>query len=583
MANKFDEEMKKFVKAYTENAKQIAERKEEIETLSTEIAEVEREDREKEAKRLAGIKRASGIDLPPNPISDPRYAAKLRQKQDLEIVQAEAEKALKTDLYTMRQQVNQELSAKEAELKTFESKYLANAKRALDIAEQKIKLGGSEEELEIFNSDKDIATKAIAELKTKSDALCAEVDRMKFFSHTLDVMENGSVDLTKLDKMMSKIKDTTTVRQMNQELKKLTDEKEKESKGEGKGQTPPPAPGRGEGEGQTPPPAPGRGEGKGQTPPSAPGRGEGEGQTPPPAPGRGEGEGQTPPPAPDLPKPEGPIAAIKYTALDSTYEITFANGAKKIFDTEKGAIRDFRKEDKRYLKEVIKGVRPGRYKKCDIGLFKVLRTLDREQGTKNFDEYVKLLNGEDSELKLTYDANKMNDPAAFQNQTSDTRRIMMRVMNRARKMDGIEVKGYKPTKIQGIIDWILGTEEPKRIEAPSGERTAAQEHEDSPKPTRVEEHSKMPEHETETPIAPTKVEEHEMTSEQAKKIEETLTRQSRRSEKGQAFAKQLHDSAGQEGQEYSVEDIIAEVKSWEKKGKEGQPKEKPEGREPADD
>src|SRR5699024_1847148 len=122
MANKFDEEMKKFVKAYTENAKQIAERKEEIETLSTEIAEVEREDREKEAKRLAGIKRASGIDLPPNPISDPRYAAKLRQKQDLEIVQAEAEKALKTDLYTMRQQVNQELSAKEAELKTFESK-----------------------------------------------------------------------------------------------------------------------------------------------------------------------------------------------------------------------------------------------------------------------------------------------------------------------------------------------------------------------------------------------------------------------------------------------------------------------------
>ena len=86
MANKFDEEMKKFVKAYTENAKQIAERKEEIETLSTEIAEVEREDREKEAKRLAGIKRASGIDLPPNPISDPRYAAKLRQKQDLEII-----------------------------------------------------------------------------------------------------------------------------------------------------------------------------------------------------------------------------------------------------------------------------------------------------------------------------------------------------------------------------------------------------------------------------------------------------------------------------------------------------------------
>ena len=569
MANKFDEEMKKFVKAYTENAKQIAERKEEIETLSTEIAEVEREDREKEAKRLAGIKRASGIDLPPNPISDPRYAAKLRQKQDLEIVQAEAEKALKTDLYTMRQQVNQELSAKEAELKTFESKYLANAKRALDIAEQKIKLGGSEEELEIFNSDKDIATKAIAELKTKSDALCAEVDRMKFFSHTLDVMENGSVDLTKLDKMMSKIKDTTTVRQMNQELKKLTDEKEKESKGEGKGQTPPPAPGRGEGEGQTPPPAPGRGEGEGQTPPTAP--------------GRGEGEGQTLPPAPDLPKPEGPIAAIKYTALDSTYEITFANGAKKIFDTEKGAIRDFRKEDKRYLKEVIKGVRPGRYKKCDIGLFKVLRTLDREQGTKNFDEYVKLLNGEDSELKLTYDANKMNDPAAFQNQTSDTRRIMMRVMNRARKMDGIEVKGYKPTKIQGIIDWILGTEEPKRIEAPSGERTAAQEHEEPVQPTRVEEHQQMPEHETETPIAPTKVEEHEMTSEQAKKIEEALTRQSKRSEKGQAFAKQLHDSAGQEGQEYSVEDIIAEVKSWEKKGKEGQPKEKPEGREPADD
>ena len=581
MANKFDEEMKKFVKAYTENAKQIAERKEEIETLSTEIAEVEREDREKEAKRLAGIKRASGIDLPPNPISDPRYAAKLRQKQDLEIVQAEAEKALKTDLYTMRQQVNQELSAKEAELKTFESKYLANAKRALDIAEQKIKLGGSEEELEIFNSDKDIATKAIAELKTKSDALCAEVDRMKFFSHTLDVMENGSVDLTKLDKMMSKIKDTTTVRQMNQELKKLTDEKEKESKGEG--QTPPPAPGRGEGEGQTPPPAPGRGEGEGQTPPPAPGRGEGEGQTPPPAPGRGEGEGQTPPPAPDLPKPEGPIAAIKYTALDSTYEITFANGAKKIFDTEKGAIRDFRKEDKRYLKEVIKGVRPGRYKKCDIGLFKVLRTLDREQGTKNFEEYVKLLNGEDTDLKLTYDANKMNDPAAFQNQTSDTRRIMMRVMNRARKMDGIEVNGYKPTRFQRFVDFFLGTEEPKRITGAPEQRTTSQEHEEPVQPTRVEEHQQMPEHETETPIAPTKVEEHEMTSEQAKKIEDALTRQSRRSEKGQAFAKQLHDSAGQEGQEYSVEDIIAEVKSWEKKEKEGQPKEKPEGREPAED
>ena len=567
MANKFDEEMKKFVKAYTENAKQIAERKEEIETLSTEIAEVEREDREKEAKRLAGIKRASGIDLPPNPISDPRYAAKLRQKQDLEIVQAEAEKALKTDLYTMRQQVNQELSAKEAELKTFESKYLANAKRALDIAEQKIKLGGSEEELEIFNSDKDIATKAIAELKTKSDALCAEVDRMKFFSHTLDVMENGSVDLTKLDKMMSKIKDTTTVRQMNQELKKLTDEKEKESKGEGKGQTPPPAPGRGEGEGQTPPPAPGRGEG--------------EGQTPPPAPGRGEGEGQTPPPAPDLPKPEGPIAAIKYTALDSTYEITFANGAKKIFDTEKGAIRDFRKEDKRYLKEVIKGVRPGRYKKCDIGLFKVLRTLDREQGTKNFEEYVKLLNGEDTDLKLTYDANKMNDPAAFQNQTSDTRRIMMRVMNRARKMDGIEVNGYKPTRFQRFVDFFLGTEEPKRITGAPEQRTTSQEHEEPVQPTRVEEHQGMPQHEAESQIAPTKVEEHEMTPEQAEKIEKALKRQSRRSERGQAFAKQLQDSAEQE-EEYSVDDIIKEVKSWEQEGKKPAGKE-PEGKEPGDE
>ena len=551
MANKFDEEMKKFVKAYTENAKQIAERKEEIETLSTEIAEVEREDREKEAKRLAGIKRASGIDLPPNPISDPRYAAKLRQKQDLEIVQAEAEKALKTDLYTMRQQVNQELSAKEAELKTFESKYLANAKRALDIAEQKIKLGGSEEELEIFNSDKDIATKAIAELKTKSDALCAEVDRMKFFSHTLDVMENGSVDLTKLDKMMSKIKDTTTVRQMNQELKKLTDEKEKESKGEG------------------------------QTPPPAPGRGEGEGQTPPPAPGRGEGEGQTPPPAPDLPKPEGPIAAIKYTALDSTYEITFANGAKKIFDTEKGAIRDFRKEDKRYLKEVIKGVRPGRYKKCDIGLFKVLRTLDREQGTKNFEEYVKLLNGEDTDLKLTYDANKMNDPAAFQNQTSDTRRIMMRVMNRARKMDGIEVNGYKPTRFQRFVDFFLGTEEPKRITGAPEQRTTSQEHEEPVQPTRVEEHQGMPQHEAESQIAPTKVEEHEMTPEQAEKIEKALKRQSRRSERGQAFAKQLQDSAEQE-EEYSVDDIIKEVKSWEQEGKKPAGKE-PEGKEPGDE
>ena len=232
---------------------------------------------------------------------------------------------------------------------------------------------------------------------------------------------------------------------------------------------------------------------------------------------------------------------------------------------------------------MIKGVRPGRYKKCDIGLFKVLRTLDREQGTKNFEEYVKLLNGEDTDLKLTYDANKMNDPAAFQNQTSDTRRIMMRVMNRARKMDGIEVNGYKPTRFQRFVDFFLGTEEPKRITGAPEQRTTSQEHEEPVQPTRVEEHQQMPEHETETPIAPTKVEEHEMTSEQAKKIEDALTRQSRRSEKGQAFAKQLHDSAGQEGQEYSVEDIIAEVKSWEKKEKEGQPKEKPEGREPAED
>jgi len=537
-------EIKSFITTYMAMAKENESKKEELDNLIAEVEEIYQADREAERKRLEGIKKASGIELPPDPkVKDPRYAAKMRQKEDMQAEYDKKVKALKQTVLTQKNDLEARRKQKEAELKEFETKYLANAKKALELEEKKMELGGSPEQMALFEADHRIAEEAVKTLKGKSDAICEEIDHLRYFEQTIKDLENGKYDFEKLEKAIEKLGSLRTIADAKKAMKDATVAPKKEKPG-----AEPPKPGAEPPKPGAEPPKPGAEPPKPGAEPPKPG-------AEPPKPGAEPPKPGAEPPKPGTePKPEGTITAIRYSALENTYELTFENGAKMTCNVDKGAIRDFRKQDKRYLKELIPGF--GAYKRCDMGLFKALRDIDRKQGTHNFEEYIKVLNGEKSAIEnITYDAEKMNDPSAFQNQETVTRTVMTRMMRKVRRIEGIDVVGFKRTRRQRFVDFFLGGNRPKQITEP--QETKLVEHDDPIEPTGVEEHPIVEEHEE--PIQPTTVAEHEMTAEEAKKLREAVG--GRRSQKGKDWAAALHVEGEPEEHEYTVDEIIAEEKA----------------------
>ncbi len=240
--------------------------------------------------------------------------------------------------------------------------------------------------------------------------------------------------------------------------------------------------------------------------------------------------------------------------------MTFENGAKKPYTVQDKALREFKKEDKRYLKELLKGI--GAYKKCDIGLFKALRDIDRENGTHNFDAYIALLNGEESSLEnITYDAEKMNDPLAFNKQEAEARRVMTRMMSRVRNVDGIDVVGLKRTRLQRFVDFFTGANKPKQI---TGRQPELIEEEGPIEKPQIIEQDMV--EEQEGPIEKPQVIEKDMSEEEAKRVKEAFG--SRRSQRGREWADSLHVDGAPEEKEYTVDEIIEKVKSCNEQHKE---------------
>jgi len=254
----------------------------------------------------------------------------------------------------------------------------------------------------------------------------------------------------------------------------------------------------------------------------------------------------------------GKIASILYVAHENHYQVTFENGQSQTYPVEDGAIREFRKKEKRHLKESIKGIWPRRIYKCDPGLYKLLRKLDKEfeeQGANNFEQYMNIIKGEDSSLSITYDMTRMNEPEAFEGQDIDVRRIMRRAIRRARANDDIEVIGYKPSRWEKIGDFFSGRGAVERARLHSAEQEQRQQTEqgeqEQPAQNAAEQSREMERTgviESEVEMEPTGIEVH-MTSGNQTRQAESEHRRSQRNAAGQAFTQQLHEQAQPEDQE----------------------------------
>jgi len=256
----------------------------------------------------------------------------------------------------------------------------------------------------------------------------------------------------------------------------------------------------------------------------------------------------------------GKIASILYVAHENHYQVTFENGQSQTYPVEDGAIREFRKKEKRHLKESIKGIWPRRIYKCDPGLYKLLRKLDKEfeeQGANNFEQYMNIIKGEDSSLSITYDMTRMNEPEAFEGQDIDVRRIMRRAIRRARANDDIEVIGYKPSRWEKIGDFFSGRGAVERARLHSAEQEQGQrqqtEQGDQGQPAQnsTDERRAMEPTgviESEVEMEPTGTEVH-MTNGSQTRQAEAEHRRSQRNAAGQAFTQQLHEQAQPEDQE----------------------------------
>lgn len=168
----------------------------------------------------------------------------------------------------------------------------------------------------------------------------------------------------------------------------------------------------------------------------------------------------------------------------------------------------------------------------------------------------------------------MNDPVAFNKQEPEARRVMTRMMRRVRNVDGIDVVGLKRTRFQKFVDFFTGANQPKQI---TGKQPELIEEEGEITPPQVIEENILEEHEGE--LKRPKVEEREMTDEEAANVRKAFG--SRRSQRGRDWAESLHveGEAAPEEKEYTVDEIIAEVKSWNQEHSDGSPEDK----EPGDD